>query len=240
MDITTVLFDLDGTLLPMDQDRFANDYFGRLAKAMAPHGYNPNALIAAVWTCTKEMIQNDGSCTNEEAFWKRFREIFGEKAVNDEPLFAEFYQTEFSKVRAVCGYTESARKTIDAVKAKGLRAVLATSPIFPRIATESRIRWAGLTPEDFELYTTYENSRFCKPNPDYYREILEKLGVCAEECLMVGNDVQEDMVAGTIGMSVFLLTDCLINKNDEDITQYPHGNFDDLLRYIGRLPSVGR
>jgi len=31
----------------------------------------------------------------------------------------------------------------------GFRVALATNPIFPAIATEKRIRWAGLTPEDF-------------------------------------------------------------------------------------------
>ena len=34
--ITTVLFDLDGTLLPMDQDRFVQSYIGRMAKKLAP------------------------------------------------------------------------------------------------------------------------------------------------------------------------------------------------------------
>ena len=32
-----------------------------------------------------------------------------------------------------------------------------------------------------------------------------------EECLMVGNDVEEDLVAGTIGVQTVLVTDCLIN-----------------------------
>ena len=52
---------------------------------------------------------------------------------------------------------------------------------------------------------------------------------------MVGNDVQEDMMARELGMSVFLLTQCLINRKNEDITQYPHGDFDCLLEYIRRL-----
>ena len=62
--------------------------------------------------------------------------------------------------------------------------VLATNSIFPRIATENRIRWAGLEPDDFALITTYENSTYCKPNPAYYREVLGKLGLEAEECLV--------------------------------------------------------
>jgi FMN phosphatase YigB (HAD superfamily) len=124
---------------------------------------------------------------------------------------------------------------MDLLKSKGIRIVLATNPLFPAIATHSRARWAGLHPEDFELITTYENSRHCKPNPDYYRDILETLKVRPEECVMVGNDVGEDMIAGELGMQVFLLTDCLINKHNADISRYPQGSFDALLDFIGGL-----
>ena len=109
---------------------------------------------------------------------------------------------------------------------------LATNPLFPATATEQRIGWAGLSPNDFELYTTYENSNYCKPNLDYYRAVMNKLSVTPEECLMVGNDVGEDMIATDLGASVFLLTDCLINKENVDISVYPNGNFDALLNYI--------
>ena len=119
-----------------------------------------------------------------------------------------------------------------ALARKGRRVVLATNPIFPTAATESRIRWAGLRPEDFELYTTYESIGFCKPNLDYYRELLRRLDLQAGDCLMVGNDVEEDMVASQLGMSVFLLTDCMINRRAQDISAFPHGNFDDLTGYL--------
>lgn len=109
---------------------------------------------------------------------------------------------------------------------------LATNPIFPMAATETRIRWAGLEPSDFILVTAYENSWYCKPNPAYYREILEKLNLEPEECLMVGNDVTEDMAAAKIGMNVFLLTDCLVNKEREDINRYPRGSFEQMLGYL--------
>ena len=124
---------------------------------------------------------------------------------------------------------------VNSAKEMGLRVALATNPIFSAVATESRIRWAGLEPKDFELYTTYENIGFCKPNPDYYREIAKRLGVQPEECLMVGNDVAEDMVAKEIGMQVFLLTDCLINKERKNIAEYPRGSFIQLLRFIDTL-----
>ena len=114
----------------------------------------------------------------------------------------------------------------------GLRAILATNPLFPAAATLSRIRWAGMEPEDFEWVTTYENSSYCKPNPQYYQEILERTGLKPEECLMVGNDAVEDTAALAIGIPVFLLTDCLINKGQADISLYPNGEFRDLEAFL--------
>ncbi len=227
-----VLFDLDGTLLPMEQEHFVKTYFQKLATKLSLHGYEPKKLVDAIWAGTAAMVKNDGSRTNEKAFWECFCGIYGAEAWKDQPLFEEYYCNEFQQVREVCGYHPAARGTVEALKAKGYRIALATNPIFPAIATESRIRWAGLEPEDFEFYTTYENASYCKPNPAYYREILERLGCRAEECLMVGNDVEEDMIAKTVGMEVFLLTDCLINKKEKDLQEFPQGSFADLMRYL--------
>ena len=231
-----ILFDLDGTLLPMDQEVFTKDYFKRLAAKLLPHGYQADQLVDGIWAGTAAMVKNDGTCTNEEAFWRRFVQIFGEKALADKPIFDEYYRVEFQQVAEVCGCSAEAKATIEELKKRGYRIALATNPIFPAIATESRIRWAGLEPEEFELYTTYENTCYCKPNPDYYRDLLQRLDCQAEECLMIGNDVEEDMIAESIGMKVFLLTDCMINKKERDISVFPHGGFKDLLQYLDNNP----
>ena len=235
MEIKAVLFDLDGTLLPMDQNVFVKAYFGGLCKRLAPHGYDPQKTVDAIWTGTAAMVKNTGEKTNEEVFWDAFSQIFGEQVREDLPLFDAFYREDFEKAQSSCGYDPRAKEVIEAVKEKGLRVALATNPIFPSMATESRIRWAGLTPDAFELYTTYENSSYCKPNLDYYRAILEQMRLVPEECVMVGNDVGEDMIAKKLGMQVFLLTDCVINKKNEDISAYPHGGFDELISYIKAL-----
>lgn len=235
MKLTTILFDLDGTLLPMDNDAFTRGYFKLLAAKMSSYGYELKQLVDSIWAGTAAMVKNDGSQSNEAAFWKRFSGIYGERVFEDKPIFDEFYQTDFQNAKAICGSNPMAAETVRALRGMGLRVALATNPIFPAIATESRIRWAGLEPDDFELYTTYENIGYCKPNPDYYREIAARLGVQPKECLMVGNDVTEDMIAQTTGMQVFLLTDCLINKEREDISEYPHGSFRQLMRFIKTL-----
>jgi len=233
--ITTFLFDLDGTLLPMDQDTFINAYMGGLAKKMVPYGYDPKRLIQCIWQGTEAMVRNDGSRSNEEVFWETFSSLYGRDTRADEPIFREFYEVEFQQVSRSCGFAPEAKAVIDTLKHKGIRIALATNPLFPAIATHSRARWAGLDPEDFSLITTYENSRHCKPNPDYYRDILDILKVAPEECVMVGNDVGEDMIARELGLKVFLLTNCLINKKNTDISQYPHGDYNTLLRFIGGL-----
>ena len=235
MSITTVLFDLDGTLLPMDQDTFVKAYIKGLTVAAEPAGYSPMIFSTAIMAGTAAMVKNNGEKTNEDAFWDTLEKTYGESVRGDIHLFDEFYATDFQKIKNVCGFTPKAAELIQHIKEKGYRVALATNPLFPQVATESRIRWAGLSPDDFELYTSYENSRYCKPNPDYYQEVVKNLGVNPEECLMVGNDAQEDMIAETLGMKVFLLTDCLINKYDVDISKYPNGDFDALIDYISSM-----
>lgn len=231
-----ILFDLDGTLLPMDMDAFTGYYFQLLAKKAAPHGYtDPKALIDGVWAGTAAMVKNDGSRSNEDAFWAKFAQLFGERVYADKPIFDKFYAMEFNQAQAVCGFNPKARETVELCKALGFRVALATNPLFPDVATRNRTRWAGLDVDMFELYTTYENSTHCKPNPDYYRDVLASLGLPAEACLMVGNDAYEDMIAETLGMKVFLLTDCMINKQNADINQWPHGNFDALMDHLRAL-----
>ncbi len=235
MSITTVLFDLDGTLLPMDQDLFIQTYLQALCRKLAPLGYDPKAVAAAIWQGTAAMVRNDGSRPNEQVFWHSFCGTFGEKALEDLPVFEDFYRKEFQQVASVCGFEPEVRQLIHRLKERGLRLVLATNPIFPAVATHSRVRWAGLQPEDFAHITTYENSSFCKPNPLYYREILDKLGLRPEECVMVGNDATEDVAAARLGLPVFLLTPCLIQKEGVAMDHLPRGGFPELKNWLDNL-----
>lgn len=241
MDIAAVLFDLDGTLLPMDQDEFVKGYFGLLAAKLAPHGYDPGQLIDGIWAGTAAMVKNDGSCTNEQVFWRKFAQLFGAETLADKPLFDAFYAEDFQRAKRFCPINPQAAEAVRAIRGMGCRVVLATNPIFPAVATENRIRWVGLEPSDFELYTTYENSHWCKPSLKYYQEILDRLGLRPNQCLMVGNDVTEDMAAQELGMEVFLLTDCLINQNGKDIAAYPHGGFPELMdHWAGLWKGMGQ
>lgn len=233
--IRTILFDMDGTLLPMDTKLFEKLYFKSLAAKLAPLGYEPQALIEGVWAGTKQMILNDGHETNYDAFWNKFAQLFGDDAVKDVKRFDEYYTNEFVAAKDACKYNPTAVELVCQLKEKGYQLILATNPLFPLVGQQSRMSWAGLNADDFAYVSHYENSHFCKPNLNYYREILDKFHLDASECLMVGNDVDEDMIARELGMSVFLITDCLLNKHNKDISEYPHGTFDDLAEYLRKI-----
>ncbi|NLK26952.1 MAG: HAD family hydrolase [Clostridiales bacterium] len=234
----TFFFDLDGTLLPMpDQERFVQTYFKALALKLLPYGIEEEELIKAIMAGTMAMIDNDGTMTNEKRFWSVFEHILGEKVRELEVVFEDFYQREFIAAQKTTSMEPFAKECIRLLQKKGYRIVLATNPIFPRVATVNRIRWAGLQSEDFEWITTYENSSYCKPNLEYYKEILGKIGKTPQDCIMIGNDVRDDMCAAKLGMDTFLLKDCLINTEECDITNYRQGSFPELMDLIHKLPN---
>ena len=231
--MNTILFDLDGSLLPMIQEQFLKVYMGKLVAEMATYGYEPKKLMQTIMTGIESMVKNNGTKTNEAAFWDAFTSVYGAEAKNDLPKFEAFYQNTFPSVKDVCGFDPMANEVIKDAKERGYRVVLATNPMFPDMATDERIRWAGLDRSDFELVTTYENCCTSKPNPAYYLDIANRMGVDPKDCLMVGNDVDEDMIpAESVGMQVFLLTKYMINKDGMDISRYPKGSFADLLSFI--------
>ncbi len=235
--LTTILFDLDGTLLPMDQEAFMKIYFGELSKRCLPLGYEPKALIDAVWKGTGAMVKNDGSMKNKDRFWKVFASLMGEQVYEQIPVFDDFYTREFHKVMDATQPDSWADKCVKLAKEKGYTVVLATNPLFPRAGTLARIGWAGMDPQDFSLITTYEDSSYCKPNPAYYEEILSILSKRPEECMMIGNDVSEDMVAADMGMDFYLVDTCLLNSKNRDVNGVRRGSLGDLYGFLSALPA---
>ena len=120
-------------------------------------------------------------------------------------------------------------------KENGYKVIAATNPIFPKPATYKRLEWAGLNPEDFEYITVYDNSSSCKPNLLYFKDLCEKCSISPKESLMVGNDVDEDLCSAELGFDTFLITDCIINRNDKDYSSYKNGSFEDFYNYLTTL-----
>lgn len=214
--LKTVLFDLDGTLLPIDPDEFLRLYLGRLSRYMAPHlapQMAPEQFIPRLMEATRVMVANtDLSRTNRDVWCEHFFQGLDLDRTEVLQKFDAFYRQEFPALAAHHKADPAAFAAVEAALEAGLDVAVATNPVFPAPAIEERMRWAGVAHLPFRLVTTFEDMHSCKPHLSYYQEVLERLGCRPEECLMVGNDVGEDVVAGKLGMKTFLVEDQLIDR----------------------------
>ena len=230
--IKAVFFDLDGTLLPMHMNEFVSAYMKALAEKMGALGLDAKKLIDVLWKGTEAMVKNDGSVTNEKRFWQVYEQEMGTEMLRYQPDFEAFYRHEYDKAKEKAYPTPQAAELVQFCKDRGLAMVIATNPVFPEVAQQKRIAWAGLNPEDFMYITTYENSHYCKPNPAYFQEILDRTGLTAQQVVMIGNDALEDTAAGKLGIPVFLLTDYLWNEHHVSIDKYPQWSFEEAKQFI--------
>ncbi|HCL01365.1 MAG TPA: HAD family hydrolase [Lachnoclostridium phytofermentans] len=230
--ITTVLFDLDGTLLPFDQEEFIHSYFKRLAIKLIPMGFEKDALIKAIWTGMEAMIHNDGTKTNEVAFWEVFEGLLQTKRELLEDVFLDFYQNEFDAVKEVVKDDIDRRAIIEKLMSKGYQLVLATNPVFPREAVATRLSWIQLSLDDFSYVTSFENSSYCKPSLGYYLDILRAIEKKPEECAMIGNNTLEDMISGKLGITTGLVTTNLENQNNYDVNEFTHGTLEEVVENL--------
>ncbi|MDO4829982.1 MAG: HAD family hydrolase [Clostridia bacterium] len=227
------LFDLDGTLLPMDMQNFTEHYFKSLCKKVVPViGVDPRLLVKGILSGLNTMTVNDGTKKNCDVFWRAASEQCGTNLMQYSELFDEYYKNEFEYAKRATQVTPYAIKSIEYIKSHNGRLIAATNPIFPKTATYRRLEWAGVSPEDFEYITVYDNSSFCKPNPKYFEEICKKCGISPYESIMIGNDVDEDMCASELGFDTYLITDCIINRSNKSYSEFKHGSFENFYDFL--------
>jgi len=233
--LKAILFDLDDTLLGNPMDDFISVYFQALTRSMA-HLIPPERLIAELLNATMVMDANDGDgLTNQEAFAAAFFPALGYERATLEPLFEQFYATEFPKLRSLTQQLPEARLLVEWAFERGLQVVIATNPFFPRTAIEQRIEWAGVpvTEFDYAMVTTYEIMHATKSHPAYYREILDRLALQPDECLMVGDNWEKDIsMAAEVGISTYWIAGPDEPPPTPDITPVGQGSLADLWAWV--------
>lgn len=233
----TIFFDLDGTLLPIDMDTFLAAYFKRLGVFAAKRGYDADVILDAVNQGVKSMVSPDERL-NEVCFWETFERLTGYDRKTFEPLLMEFYQTDFDEIGEVVTSNPAARKIVETLKQKGYQLFLTTMPLFPPVAVEARLRWAGIDdPSVFERITTYDNSHATKPHHAYFQENIDLATGEPNEILMVGNNTREDLACCDLGTDAYLVTDWLLDPINFDYRAMKHGSLDDLLAFVESLPE---
>lgn len=235
--MNTILFDLDGTLLPMDIILFEKIYFEELAKDFADI-MSPKELAKNIWSSTKIMVQNTEHTTNEEIFMADFTARMNIELPILQKRFDDFYDTSFFKIKESVIDIKCIKESVNILKSKGYTVALATNPLFPKKAIHHRINWAGFEPDDFSYISTFEKNHYCKPQLKYYEEILKDIDKKAEDCLMVGNDVQEDLIAKNLGIKTYLITNNLLHRTKEKIITDHIGEYEDFYEFVKNLPSL--
>lgn len=234
----TILFDLDGTLLPMDTDGFVKTYTKELARTVA-HIVDPTEFTKALWAGTYAMMKNvDENKSNEQVFIESFLPLLQLEKEEIWPTLDGFYRDVFPTFSYLCKVTPIARRVVETAIEQGYQVAIATNPVFPKVAIDERIRWAGLADVPFSFVTVYENSYFTKPHIQYYQSICDVLGVLPEDCIMVGNDKQEDMVATKLGMKTYLVEDYVIDRGEPSYAIDDKGTLEDLYNHLKRKTGL--
>lgn len=237
--MNTILFDLDGTLLPMDFDMFMKLYFHNMSLHFG-NKVDTKTLAKDIMKATEYMIKTNDDRTNYQLFMDCFDTLVEGNIEDYEALFDSYYDSGFAKVQASTYQSKAMLDSVKLLKEKGYKLVIATNPLFPLKANLHRIEWAGLDLSMFDHVTSLEENTFCKPFPQFYQEVLNVIGRQPEECMMVGNDIFDDLPAGTLGIKTYLVTDCLLNQRNLPNTADYTGSFDDFLTFTKSLPNLNK
>jgi FMN phosphatase YigB (HAD superfamily) len=233
--IDTLLFDYDGTLLQVNQDEFMQIYFTALTAKVVEHGIDAQQFKIGIYKGIQAMTANDGQRTNKHVFWDAFAAIVGEQSRELEPVLQSFYSNEFNIVAEKMQIKTNHQALMQRLKEQGYTLVLASNPVFPLVGVQTRLAWIGLTTDDFDLITHYENFSYCKPNLNYYDQIFQSVNKQANQCLMIGNDMKDDACAAKLGAKIYMATDLYSKDQLIGLENIAHGSFADIEKYIESL-----
>ena len=202
----TLLFDLDDTLLDTNIESFVPAYFQALSNRMEPY-VSSSVMLPSLLSATNLMMESeDASRTLKEVFDKDFYSKIDVPLHDLVEIVDDFYDREFPKLQVTTNPRPDAVPLIEWALTQGYRVAIATDPLFPRKATYHRLRWAGLDPEQIELVPSFENFHFSKSHASYYAEMLGQLGWPEGPVLMIGSDMQRDILpADTLGLKTYLI-----------------------------------
>lgn len=234
--IEAILFDLDGTLLRVHMEQFIFRYTQRLTDFFADE-VKPKLFGKVMIAAIRRLIHEtgNGAVTNEQRLHGYLHHDLGLAPERFAAGLAHFQHHHLDELKDQVHSIPLALQIVKECRQRRIPLVLATNPVFPRFMIDARIRWAGLEAKDFSYITTYENSRYCKPQPGYFQEIAERLELPASRCLMVGNDSSHDLAAVTTGMRAFLVDTWLVERDEQRWPSDYRGDHSELQKFLRTL-----
>ncbi len=190
--IRGLLVDLDNTLVGIDVDAFIERYTAAVAARVAPG--QPDRGQAVIAGATYRMLtQRDTGRTNRDRLLEALAAEVGDDAADLWRRLEEASTAVLPTLRTLAHPLPGARETVLEARRRGLRVALATNPIYPRAVIVERMRWAGLDEGDVDHVASLEVSTDTKPHAAYFAGLAEALGLDLAQCLMVGDDPDQDI-----------------------------------------------
>jgi FMN phosphatase YigB (HAD superfamily) len=235
MKYKVILFDLDDTLLRNDVDQFLSAYFRTLTPHIS-HYFPKEDFYHIFHTATRAVLMaKPSSQTLLQVFIDAFEKNTTTRFSDIAAALEKYYETDFSKISNLTRSVPQGRKAVETAYQKSEALVLATIPIFPERAILERLKWAGIDASLFKLITHIENMHASKPQPEYYAEIAEKMHTKPKDCLMIGNDHTDDLVAKSVGMVTFLVSDYEKNRDSAMFRPDHYGSMKELVAFLEKI-----
>lgn len=230
MQLTTILLDLDDTLLNSHMQQFASLYLQGLGEVLSAFSNTKRTIELVMQSVEQVQNSTDFTQTNEQVFYQSFFSRMPGDRTAIEAEIARYYVERYPRLQQIVSPIPTAPELVAHLFETGYRVAIATNPIFPQTAVEQRLTWAGVLNYPYALVTTLENMHACKPHPEYYQEILTKLNVPAAQCLMVGDNPTNDIIpAHSLGINTWWITD---HPRDDFPAAGGQGSLSDLLTWL--------
>jgi len=235
--VRALFFDLDGTLLQVEMQRFIPAYLDGLATHLGPR-VEPAVFRALARGGIMSLLdRGDRDGCNREAFLRHLERHGGIEAAEFDRALRACCAEDLETLRPMVKPLPQIRDLLDAAFASGREVVIATNPVFPREVIEARLRWGRMADYPFALVSDWENSTICKPAGGYFVDLLDHLRLQPEEALMIGNDTGHDLAAGHAGIATLLVETWLIERGGSMPAPAWQGDHDDLLQFLRNLPA---
>lgn len=232
--IDVVAFDLDDTLIRLSPN-FIPEYLTKLAHWLERAFPHTTSVSTEILASSRRMMEKEFDSERLEDFF--FRDFCARTGLPRDKLadtLQAFYRQEFHTMSRYARPVYGVMGLLATLQARGYRIALLTSALFPRQAIDLRLTWAGLEDFPFDWRTSLEVVHATKPQPGFYREAAQALGIPPERWLMVGNDLVEDIIpAHQVGMAVYWVHGTVSAEEAEQLPpQTPFGPLERVVTWL--------
>ncbi len=214
-DKTHILLDMDGTLIKQPGQIF-NQLFALAAFFRLRKAGSVKSIIKAIHKTKNTLLDGHSFPSNQEAFFQTLSDELKVEKKHLEDFVNTFFSSDYPYICLFLNSEPYARKLIDLLQSRKRHITLATNSVFGCKEIELRLKASSLYLHDFDLVTSWDVMKSAKPQINFFKETLKKIGATPENTVMIGNDPFYDLPAHKLGIHTLLVGKRLTIKDIAD------------------------